>query len=433
MLIKVKRGLDVPMSGAPEQVIFPGQALTRLAVLGMEHVDLRPSLRVSEGDVVVSGQALFVDRADARVCFVAPAAGRVVAIHRGARRSLQSVVLALEDGGSAASTPVAGLAAGGWNTLSRDNICAVLCQAGLWPALRARPYGRIAPVDGRPRALFVTAIDTQPLAADPRVVIAARADEFHEGLDVLSRLAPRTWLCHAPGERLPYPEKPGLQAAAFAGPHPAGLVGTHLHHLASEGGPIWHVSYQDVLAIGHLFRTGALSQERVIALAGSGVRAPRLVSTCLGADLSELLAGEILPGARVLCGSVLTGREATLTSGFLGRFDHQISVLAPSPVIGFGSALRAMLMPSRRVDPVATRGSQNGMVPIEAFDRVWPFPRPPAPLLRALLMRDTQTASALGCLALAEEDLALCTYACPGKLDYGVALRSTLRELERGR
>ncbi|HSG88750.1 MAG TPA: NADH:ubiquinone reductase (Na(+)-transporting) subunit A [Pseudomonadales bacterium] len=446
MLIEVKQGLDVLLAGAPEQAIFPGRAVTRVAVLGLEHVDLRASLRVAEGDAVTMGQTLFVDRAEPRVRFVAPAAGRVVEIHRAARRRLQAVVLALDEDAPDIAEAEAKVSSGPIATLARQAICTALCEAGLWPALRARPYGHIAPVDGVPGALFVTAIDTQPGAADPRVVIAARSDDFRSGLEVLARLAPRTWLCTAPGAELPCPDCEGLQAVAFAGPHPAGLVGTHVRHLHADGGTVWHVGYQDVLAIGHLFRTGTLTSERVVAVAGPGVHSPQLVRTRLGADLTELLAGEIVPSARVLGGSVLSGRDLSPASGFLGRFEQQVTVLADPPGgvrrFGFARALRALLMPTGSVDraalrsarvDTATHGLPSGMLPVEAFDRVWPFDAPPAPLLRALLIRDTETASSLGCLALAEEDLALCAYVCPAKLDYGAALRDTLRELERGR
>jgi len=439
MLIDVKRGLDVPIGGRPEQRICPGPDPARVALLGLDYTDLRPSVRVQPGQRVAAGETLFVDRADSRVCYTAPGTGRIVEINRGARRSLVSIVIELEADDAAARVELPG---GEPAALSRKQICTTLLAAGLWPALRARPYGRVANPDGLPVALFVTAMDTNPLAADPRVVIAERADDFADGLAALARLAPATYLCTAPDAGLPCPSEEGLRAVQFAGKHPAGLAGTHMRYLQHEPGEVWQVGYQDVLAIGLLFRTGRVSNERVIALAGPGVGRPRLIRTRLGADLQTLLAGEIEPACRVIAGSVLSGRALTPVSGYLGRYQNQVTVLRDVAIDSAGgapgNAFWRALFPragwgSAGILTAAAHGAPDGMLPVEDFDRVWPYAVPPAPLLRALLLRDTETASALGCLALVEEDLALCSYVCPGKLDYGEALRDTLREIERGR
>jgi Na+-transporting NADH:ubiquinone oxidoreductase subunit A len=380
-----------------------------------------------------------VDRADSHVRYTAPAAGRIAEVNRGPKRRLLSIVIEIEgDKTVNVSTGSSGELA----ALSRDRICETLLASGLWPALRSRPYGRVAATSGLPTALFVTAIDTNPLAADPGIIVRDRADDFVAGLAVVSRLAPATYVCAAPGADLPSSDVEGVVVVEFAGKHPTGLVGTHVRHLHPEASEVWHIGYQDVLAIGHLFTTGVLSTERVISLAGPGVHRPRLVRTRLGADLHQLLEGEIAPGCRVVSGSLLDGRAVTPAICYLGRYHDQVSVV-PDAVPGeerpsFRAALRGLLLqhPFRHVprsQSTATHGLPSGMLAVEDFDRVWPFAAPPGPLLRALLIRDTETASALGCLALTEEDMALCSYVCPAKLDYGSALRETLREIERGR
>jgi Na+-transporting NADH:ubiquinone oxidoreductase subunit A len=171
----------------------------------------------------------------------------------------------------------------------------------------------------------------------------------------------------------------------------------------------WQIDYQDVIAIGHVFSQGELPDARITALAGSGVGRPRLLRVVPGAHLAPLLSGEVVENCRVISGSVLSGRETNPATHYLGRSDNQICVLAEPPI--------------------AQR--QTGMLAVESLERVWPFSVPPLPLLRALLIKDTETAVALGCLDFAVEDLALCTYACPARLDYGSALQQTLAAMDR--
>jgi Na+-transporting NADH:ubiquinone oxidoreductase subunit A len=209
---------------------------------------------------------------------------------------------------------------------------------------------------------------------------------------------------------------------------------------------VWHLGYQDVLAIGRLFTTGRLDVERVVALGGPMVNDPRMVRTRLGANTEELMAGELLSGkARIVSGSVLSGRRAAGWARFLRRYHVQVCALAEGspreflswikPGFGKYSAIPAyagsMLKRRRRAFTTSQNGSPRAMVPIGNFEPVMPLDILPAPLLRALIVRDTDTAQALGCLELDEEDLALCSFVCPSKYDYGDALRATLTQIEK--
>jgi len=434
MLIKLKRGLDLSLTGEPEQAIYPAPALGAAALIGADYVDLTHTLAVAEGERVRLGQTLFTDRRDSEICYTAPGSGYVQAINRGARRHLASVVIKL-DGDDAEEFPAHTLES--LANLPSETVTEILLRSGLWTAFRARPYGRVPLPDRLPQALFVTAMDTNPLAPDPAMVIADHTENFRYGLTVLSRLATdTTFLCKSPSTNLPVPAVDGLVMAEFQDPHPAGLPGTHIHCLtADDTEPAWYVGYQDVIAVGKLFLTGRLWPERIVALGGPGIARPRLLRARIGASLDELLSGEIEPNCRVISGSALSGRRATLTTAYLGRYHQQVTVL---PELEDRAAARpgllSMLMgrdrTSRRID-TALNGWPSGMLPLEAFERVWPLRIPPAPLLRALLVRDVETARALGCLSLDEEDLALCSYVCPAKYDYGSALRATLRAIER--
>ncbi|MBJ6567120.1 Na(+)-translocating NADH-quinone reductase subunit A [Enterobacter hormaechei subsp. hoffmannii] len=445
-MFRIRKGLDLPISGVPEQHVTTGASIHHVAIVGDDYVGMRPAMLVQEGDRVIKGQALFEDKKNPGVMFTAPASGTVVAIHRGERRVLQSVVIQIEGDEKREFTrfDAADLA-----TLSHDAVQTQLLESGLWTALRTRPYSK-TPVPGTvPAAIFVTAIDTNPLSADPQPLILAERKAFDAGLTVLTRLTPgKVHVCQASGGKLGGHPQGQVAFNEFAGPHPAGLVGTHIHFLepVSLTKQVWHLNYQDVIAIGKLFTTGELCAERIIAIGGPQATQPRLVRTLLGADLTALLAGETKEGEnRIISGSVLSGRHATGPMAWLGRFHLQVSVVLE----GREKELFGWVLPGAEKYSVtrttlghflrrklfnfstSTNGGERAMVPIGNYERVMPLDILPTVLLRDLLAGDTDGAQALGCLELDEEDLALCTYVCPGKYEYGPVLREVLTRIEQ--
>ncbi len=442
--ITIKKGLDIPLTGRPRQVIGAAPAVTQVALLGADYAGLRPRMLVEIGQAVGLGEPLFVEKRDPAVSFVAPGNGCVVAINRGQRRTLQSVVIELDE--SAAAETVFTPPASADPAVIRD----LLLQSGLWTAFRTRPFNRVPESATVPRSIFVTAIDTRPLAVDPGVVIAARAGEFERGLEAIADLCDRPiYLCTGPDWSGPEAVNERIRVVKFSGPHPAGLPGTHIHFLdpVAADRTVWHIGYQDVIAIGHLCRTGRLLTERVVSVAGPGAANPRLVRTRPGASVSELMTGEILPDGNfcLVSGSVLDGFEAAGPLGFLGRYHHQVSVIpegngrrlfgwfAPGGGrTGIAARLRSVVGATRpRALTTARHGRRAVMIPAGAFERVMPLDMLPTPLLRALLVKDTVAAEALGCLELAEEDLALSSFVCPAKQDYGAALRINLAQIEK--
>ncbi|HFD6846792.1 TPA: Na(+)-translocating NADH-quinone reductase subunit A [Enterobacter hormaechei] len=445
-MFRIRKGLDLPISGVPEQHVTTGASIHHVAIVGDDYVGMRPAMLVQEGDRVIKGQALFEDKKNPGVMFTAPASGTVVAIHRGERRVLQSVVIRIEgdEKREFARFDAADLA-----TLSHDAVQTQLLESGLWTALRTRPYSK-TPVPGTvPAAIFVTAIDTNPLSADPQPLILAERKAFDAGLTVLTRLTPgKVHVCQASGGKLGGHPQGQVAFNEFAGPHPAGLVGTHIHFLepVSLTKQVWHLNYQDVIAIGKLFTTGELCAERIIAIGGPQATQPRLVRTLLGADLTALLTGETKEGEnRIISGSVLSGRHATGPMAWLGRFHLQVSVVLE----GREKELFGWVLPGAEKYSVtrttlghflrrklfnfstSTNGGERAMVPIGNYERVMPLDILPTVLLRDLLAGDTDGAQALGCLELDEEDLALCTYVCPGKYEYGPVLREVLTRIEQ--
>ena len=443
-MIKIKRGLDLPLAGAPEQRIEPARAVRSVAVLGCDYHGMKPTMAVQVGDRVKLGQVLFSDKKNPGVHFTAPGAGVVSAIHRGEQRVLQSVVIDLEgdDVVEFARYDAAQLPALDPQAV-RDN----LQQSGLWTALRTRPFSKVPAVDAVPSSIFVTAIDTHPLAADPAVVIGERPADFANGLAVLARLG-KVHLCKASGVGLSGEVQANVQPHEFAGPHPAGLAGTHIHFLdpVSAGKSVWQIGYQDVIAIGALFSRGQLDVTRVVALGGPVVDKPRLLRTRLGASLEELTAGELQAGSnRIISGSVLGGRTSRGAFAFLGRYHVQVSCLHEGRERELLHYLRAgvnkhsvlnifvsKLMGGRKLAmDTSTNGSPRAMVPVGNYEAVMPLDILPTQLLRYLIVGDTEMAQKLGCLELDEEDLALCTYVCAGKYEYGPILRDNLARIEK--
>ncbi|WP_313669010.1 Na(+)-translocating NADH-quinone reductase subunit A [Atlantibacter sp.] len=445
-MIKIKKGLNLPIAGLPEQQVTDGPVIQHVALRGEEYVGMRPSMLVKEGDRVIKGQALFEDKKIPGVLFTAPASGEVVAIHRGERRILQSVVIRVEgdEQRTFARHERASLA-----SLPRETVQSQLLDSGLWTAFRTRPFSKAPVPDSVPAAIFVTAMDTNPLSANPEPIILSHRAMFDAGLSVLTCLTPgKVHVCQASGGKLGGHTSGQVTFNEFAGPHPAGLPGTHIHFLepVSLHKQVWHLNYQDVIAIGKLFIDGELWTERVIALGGPQVKNPRLIRTRLGASLDELTAGELRDGDnRIISGSVLNGVRANGPHAYLGRFHLQVSVLPE----GGDKELFGWVMPGKEKFSITrttlghflknklynfstdTNGGERAMVPIGNYERVMPLDILPTLLLRDLLAGDTDSAQALGCLELDEEDLALCTYVCPGKYEYGPVLRDVLTRIEQ--
>ena len=452
---RIKRGLRLPIAGAPQASIEDGRPARRVALLAADYGGLRPTMHVSVGDTVSRGRLLFEDKTMPGVRCTAPAAGTVRAIHRGARRALQSVVIEASRAEREGREPEAARFAA-WSGrhpsgMTEGEVRDLLLESGQWTALRARPYGRVADPATRPHSIFVTAIDTNPLAPDVAAILQGREGPFERGLEALARLTPGpVFVCTGPGQRVHAPVSVANQIRheVFDGVHPAGTVGVHIHTLdpVDRRKVVWHIGVQDVIATGSLFQTGVLDVSRIVALGGPPVGRPRLLRTRIGAATDGLVDGEVEAGAdcRVISGSVLSGRSADgEVHGYLGRYHQQVSVLAEGrdreflgwlgPGFDTFSTVRTFasrLIPGRRFAmTTSTHGSPRAIVPIGMYERVMPMDVLPTPMLRALVMHDVERAEELGCLELEEEDLALCTFVDPGKADFGPHLRRVLETL----
>lgn len=447
-MISIKKGIDLPISGViSDTTIHDFIPDGHVAIVGDDFLGMKPSMLVAVGDKVQKGQALLEDKKTKGVFVCAPVAGEVVAIERGERRKLLSVVIKPEPAGGEKTYPALNheqLAA-----LSREDIVARLTDSGLWTALRTRPFDKFAVPESIPKAIFVNAMDTNPLSFDPLLAVSGREEDYTFGLRVLARLSgDAVHVCHAPQANLPRTSDAHIKEHAFDGIHPAGLVGTHIHFIepVGEHKTVWHLGVQDVLAFGQLFRQGTIDHCKVVAIGGPGVESPKLVRTVRGADMNKLLEGNIKAGnQRIISGSVFAGRKAEEHTHYLGHYDHQVSVLPEDndavflefvmPGAKTYSRTRAYLgrfiKGAKLPFTTAVQGSPRPVVPFGIYEDVMPLDILPTLLVKALIVKDTDTAKDLGALELGEEDVALLTYVDPGKHDFGAILRENLTLIEQ--
>lgn len=409
--MRLGRGLDVEVGGRPVQEIGSVEVPPTVGLLGSDFPGLRLHPLVRPGDAVRAGEAVMKDRAHPALHVTAPVSGIVEEVAIGPKRRLSALTLYRE-----AEAPPRRFALPGASP-TRSEAAALLLDSGLWCGFLSRPFGRVPLPGSAPDAIFVTALDTEPGAADPAAVIAARAEPFRRGAAFLSHLTDGpVFLCQAPGPALADPG-PRLRVESFAGPHPAGLAGTQIDRLfpLGRGRTVWQIGAQEVIAIGMLLTTGEVLGERVVALGGPMAREPRLVRLPPGADIETLAARESRPGPRrVLSGSALSGAE----SRFLRRRHTQVTLLgraAPARPLRWFSAAPLKRPP---------------LLPHAALERALGPEIPVLPLLRALSLGDAAAAARLGAAALLEEDLALASYLSGGSEDFGARLREVLDRIE---
>ena len=444
-MYQTKRGLDLPILGAPAQKIVSAPPIKTAAVLGPDYHGMKPTMKVQVGDSVKVGSPLFVDKKNEGVVHTSPVAGKVTQINRGHKRALLSVVISISGSDYVSFEKQAASSLG---SLGKEKAQDFLVKTGLWTRLRTRPFSRTPKLNTTPSSLFVNCMDTNPLAPDMAVVSAGRQEDFKNGLELLGQLVPTIYCCTAKGMESMVPKAHKVQTKVFAGPHPSGLAGTHIHFVDPVGKEktVWTIGYQDVVAIGKTITTGKLANTRIISVAGPRVKNPCLMEVPVGACLQEVTKGNIEgDNNRIVSGSVLSGHTASEAMCYLGMFHQQVSVLLEGTEREFlgwqrpgfekfsvKNIFASKLTPKKRFSfTTSTEGSVRAMVPVGSYEKVMPLDIEPTFLLRALFTQDTEQSQLLGVLELDEEDLSLCTYVCPTKEEYGPLLRESLTRIEK--
>ncbi|MBU2492895.1 MAG: Na(+)-translocating NADH-quinone reductase subunit A [Bacteroidetes bacterium] len=443
---KIKKGLDLPITGAPEQNISEANKVSKIAIIGDDYVGMKPTMLVKVGDNVKLGQILFTDKKMEGINFTSPGAGKVVEINRGEKRHFQSIVIQLE--GHEEET-FKSFTDAEIKTIDKETVKTQLLTSGQWQSLKSRPFSKVADPATVPHSIFVTAMDSNPLAPSIEKVLEGSENDFQTGLFLLTKLTDgKIFICKSTGSNIPVIDSNQISVEEFEGPHPSGNVGTHIHFVDPVGRKksVWYINAQDLAAVGYLFKTGRIKTERIVSLAGPSVKNPKLLKTRLGACLSELTNGELKDGEnRIISGSVLSGVKAEGAYCYLGKFHQQVSVvpegrekkflgwLTPGfDLFSVKRILASSLTPNKKFNfNTSTNGGERAIVPIGSYEQVMPLDILPTYLLRSLAVNDVEEAEKLGVLELDEEDLALCTYVCPSKLDHGHALRRNLTLIEK--
>jgi len=411
MQLRLNQWSDLNIGIDPGTSLADVKTSTIATLLGSDYQGVKFQVLAEEGTRVLAGQAVMCDRRHSEIHFTAPVSGVVSRVQRGSRRSLVGLEITADGQQESIGFEIP-------NQFGRDNVRNLMQKTGLWTALKCRPFGYVPKPDAEPKALLVSAIDTQPLAPNPSPIIAQHSDAFSAGLRMLCDLveAP-VHLCQSSHADFEFDNSLGVKVNRFDGPHPAGLVGRHIHALSPigfDGKRVWHIGYQDVISLGYLKTTGSPWYERLVSLAGSAVTNPRLIKVPLGANIADITAGELLEGpTQIFSGSILSGHLAKNHFTCLGRFHHQITAV------------------SAELFDTQSNARAGSLIAIPDLDKVAPPGILAVPLLRALLVGDVERVLDLGALELVEEDLALLSYSCPTQSDYGALLRNMLDQIER--
>ena len=428
-----KRGFDIKLEGAPKQHIDTKASSTRFAVQPKNFTGLSPipKMEVQVGNEVMAGDPLFFDKKRPEVKFVAPVSGEVIAINRGAKRSIAEVVIL-------ADKEIRHRQAKGFDLEngSREELVAYLLESGLWPMIRQRPFNVIPAPEDRPRDIFISTFDSAPLAPDANFIVQGKEEAFQKGLEVLAKLTEGTVYLglNAKGETPPsttFTDAGNAEVKWFHGKHPAGNVGVQIHHIHPIGDKdkVWTMGVQEVISFGQYFLNGIFDAARTIALAGAELSDPAYVETYLGANIGDLTKGRTTSeNVRYVSGDVLSGQSKT-TEEFLNFFDDQVTVLAEGDYYEmFGWLLPSVNKPTiSRAFPnflfpdlefradTNTHGEKRAFVVTGQYEKVLPMDIFPQHLMKAILVNDFERMEGLGIYELAEEDIALCEFVCTSK------------------
>jgi len=440
-VIKIKKGLDIKLVGTAEKILKKAEQAETYALKPADFQGIRPKLLVKTGDKVKAGAPLFFDKFQPEVQFTSPVSGEVIEINRGERRMILEVVVKADPEIEYESFGVTDS-----KSLTREEIIAVLQQSGLWPSIRQRPYSIIARSTDIPKAIFISAFDTAPLAPDMDYIVKEYGDEFQKGIDILSKLTDGKVHLSLNAEYPPadtFTKVKGVEFHYFKGPHPAGNVGVQMNKIdpVNKGDIVWYTYAQEIIMIGRLFSKGIYDASKIIALAGSEVIHPKYFKIISGACIANLVKDNVTKDKplRFISGNVLTGSKI-YNQGYVGYYDNMITVIPEGDYYemfgwakpGFNkfSASRAVLswlIPGRKFKlDTNLHGGPRAYVMTGEYEKVFPMDIYPVQLIKAIMIEDIDLMEKLGIYEVDEEDFALCEYVCTSKAEVQSIVRKGL-------
>ena len=438
-IITLRKGLDINLLGKAQESLSDAPTAAEYALSPLDFEGVTPKLLVKVGDEVKAGTPLFFNKYNERILFTSPVSGKVAAVNRGEKRRILTVTVTPD-----AVQRYEEFAKPDLQKATREQIVELLLHAGLWPMIIQRPYGIIASPDDTPKAIFISAFDSAPLAPDYNFVLKAEQKNLQAGIDLLRRLTPgKVHLSVRAGAEGAMTALKGVETHAFAGKHPVGNVGVQIHHIdpVNKGDIVWTVNIQDVAIIGRLVNEGHVDMTRIIAVTGSEVEKPHYVRVISGARVDSILKGNLKPQkenghVRIISGNVLTGVK-TDPEGFLAFYANQITVIPEGdryellgwamPRFGKFSVSRAYfswLCPKKAYNlDTNMNGGERPFVVTGLYERYLPMDIYPMYLLKACLAGDIEKMENLGIYEVVEEDFALCEFVDPSKIEIQQIIR----------
>jgi len=428
--IKIKRGMDIKLEGAPSLDIHQANSPATFAVKPTDFKGLVPKMHVKQGDKVKAGDCLFADKKNDKICFTAPVSGEIAEVVRGDRRAILAVKILADS-----ETAYKSFNTSGFVDKSREEVVELLLASGLWPFIVQRPYGLLADPSIAPKAIHVSGFDSAPLAADLSISLKGQEANLKTGFEILKKLTEgKVHLnVHATKDSSIYNSLEGVEKTIFSGPHPSGLVGVQINKIdpINKGDVVWTIKPQHVAFIGKFFETGNLDLEQTIVVAGSEIRKPAYYATRLGASVSELLMDNVSnDNVRVISGNVLTGTKIA-QDGYLGYYDNQISVIPegdhfemlgwllpsyPRPTLSSTFPLFKFFKKTFKVN-TNPHGENRAYVVTGQYEKVMPMNIMPQQLIKSVMAKDLELMENLGIYEVIEEDMALCEFVCTSKID----------------
>ncbi|MEA2106219.1 MAG: Na(+)-translocating NADH-quinone reductase subunit A [Bacteroidota bacterium] len=440
-VIKIKKGLDIKLVGTAEKILKKAEQADTYAVKPTDFQGIRPKLLVKIGDRVKAGTPLFFDKFQPEVQFTSPVSGEVIEINRGERRIILEVVVKADPEIEFESFDVPDT-----KSLTREEIIAVLQQSGLWPAIRQRPYSIIAQANDIPKAIFISAFDSAPLAPDMDYIAKEYGNEFQQGIDILSKLTDGKIHLSLNADYPPadtYTKVKGVEFYYFKGPHPAGNVGVQINKIdpINKGEVMWYTYPQEIIMIGRLFNKGIYDASKIIALTGSEVIHPKYYKIISGACIANLVKDNVTEDKplRYISGDVLTGSKI-YSQGYVGYYDNMITVIPEGDYYemfgwakpGFNKfsvsrAVLSWLIPGRKFKlDTNLHGGPRAYVMTGEYEKVFPMDIYPVQLIKAIMIEDIDLMEKLGIYEVDEEDFALCEYVCTSKTEVQSIIREGL-------
>ena len=444
-VFKLKKGYDIPLKGAAERRVEKAPKSTAIAVQPIDFRSLRPGMRVEVGDTVKRGSVLFVDKQRPEIVFRSPAAGQVREIVRGNRRAIQRVIVDVS-GDEAESFET--YSRHQIQTLSSDKARSILLNSGLWPCLRQRPFSKIANPGITPKAIFISAVDSAPLQAQTDLLLGERGQDLQLGIDLLTKLTPgKIHLSASLKTAAAFDQLQSVEKHTFIGPHPAGNIGVQVHHIDRllAGEVIWYLSPIHVAQIGKFLAKGSYPGKKIYALTGSELIKRNYVESLEGATIRDLVSTQLDNNRqRVISGHVLTGKKCG-SGGFVSFFDDMITVIPEVKgrrmfgwlqlgleANSYWRLFLSKLIPGKKVAPTTDmNGEERAFVSTGEYENVLPMDILPVHLCKAILVEDIELMEQLGIYEVAPEDLALCSYICPSKIEFGEIIEKGILTMEK--